>query len=526
QDSSFDHICASLERLEVWECDSLINFGLDLSFFENLTTLDVWKCKEMLEFITSSKARSLVCLVTMRIRECEMMRECPRMKNFYQGELTTPKLRKVQLTEIDSRGRWVDDLNATVEQLYKEQAGYRGLKHLKFSVFPELIDIWSRNPQEMLDFTALEFLEFCDTNKLRCIFNLSTVFSLRQLRQMEIKRCGNLEQVIKEEGSSIMVEEATIHSSKIISIFPRLQSVKVESCPNMTSFYLGSKGLECLSLVEIKVADCSNMTTFVSTFSRDEDRGAIIGDEVDNAATFFSDKVGFPNLEKIIISHLRNAKRIWNGQVHTNSFSKLKELNVKECDVLLNIFSHFLLGVFQRLEKLKVTDCASLEEVFQPQVQGLDIEETYAVHSQLREVNLVRLPKLKHVWTKHRKGNISFGNLRRVWIEECWSLKTLFPFSIAEDLHQLERLTIKRCGLEEIVSKRVEDSDERENCFAFNQLSFLRLWYLPKLTCFYPGMHRTTWPALKQLKINRCGRIKIFGHEESDIPHPLFVIEK
>ncbi|MBA0786855.1 hypothetical protein Gotri_026474, partial [Gossypium trilobum] len=25
------------------------------------------------------------------------------------------------LKEIDSRGRWVDDLNATVEQLYKEQ---------------------------------------------------------------------------------------------------------------------------------------------------------------------------------------------------------------------------------------------------------------------------------------------------------------------------------------------------------------------------------------------------------------------
>ncbi|TYG47948.1 hypothetical protein ES288_D11G383600v1 [Gossypium darwinii] len=562
QDSSFDHICASLVRLEVWKCDSLINLGIDLSFFENLTTLDVWKCKEMLALITSSKARSLVCLVTMRIRECEMMREvivseeddtsyeivfselkrlelhcleslasfcsgsytlrfpsleqvtisqCPRMKNFYQGELTTPKLHKVQLTETDFRGRWVGDLNATVEQLFKEQAGYRGLKHMKFSMFPALIDIWSRNPQEMLDFIALEYLEVCDSSKLRFIFNLSTAFSLRQLRQMEIKRCGNLEQVIKEEGSSIMVEEATIHSSKIISIFPSLQSVMVESCPNMTSFYLGSKGLECLSLVEIKVADCSNMTTFISTFSRDEDREAIIGDEVDNAATFFSDKVVFPHLEKITISHLRNAKRIWNGQVHTNSFSKLKELNVKECDMLLNIFSPFLLGVFQRLEKLKVTDCASLEEVFQPQVQGLDIEETYAVHSQLREVNLVRLPKLKHVWTKHRKGNISFENLQDVFILKCGSLKTLFPFSIAKDLHQLERLTINRCGLEEIVSK---------------SLSFLRLWHLPNLTCFYPGMHRTTWPALKQLKISGCGRIKIFGHEESEIPHPLFVIEK
>ncbi|MBA0654827.1 hypothetical protein Goklo_021743, partial [Gossypium klotzschianum] len=206
--------------------------------------------------------------------------QCPRMKNFYQGELITPKLHKVQSTETDFRGRWAGDLNATVEQLYKEQ----------FSKFPELIDIWSKNPQEMLDFTTLEFLEICDSNNLRYIFYLSTAFSLGQLRQMEIKRCGNLEQVIKEECPITMVEEAITDSSKIIGIFPRLQSIIVESCPDMTSFYRGSKCLEFPFLVKIKVTGCSNMTTFVSTFSRDEDKEVIIGDEVDDVTTFFSDK--------------------------------------------------------------------------------------------------------------------------------------------------------------------------------------------------------------------------------------------
>nr|XP_012466488.1 unnamed protein product [Gossypium raimondii] len=203
QDSLLDHICASLECLEVLQCGNLINLGLDLSSFENLTTLDVWKCNKMSELITSFKAKSLVCLVTMRIRECEMMRvvvasggddtsyeiifialkrlelhflssltsfcsgnytlrfpsleqvtlsQCPRMKNFYQGALSTPKLHKVQLTETDFKGSWVGGLNATVEQLYKEQVGYRGLKHLKLSEFPELVDIWSKNPQEMFGF--------------------------------------------------------------------------------------------------------------------------------------------------------------------------------------------------------------------------------------------------------------------------------------------------------------------------------------------------------------------------------------
>ncbi|MBA0672127.1 hypothetical protein Goklo_025495 [Gossypium klotzschianum] len=209
-----------------------------------------------------------------------------------------------------------------------------------------------------------------------------------------------------------------------------------------------------------------------------------------------------------------------------NSFSMLKELTIKKCDLLLNIFPPFLLGVFQRLEKLIVADCASLEEVFQIQVQGLDIEETYEVSSQLREVNLVRLPKLKHVWTNYREGNISFENLQIVSILECWSLKSLFPFSIAKDLQQLERLAIDKCGLEEIVSKNAEVSNEQEIWLAFNQLSFLLLGHLPYLTCFYPGMHRTTWPTLKKLRIYNCGRIKIFGHEESQIGQSLFLIEK
>ncbi|TYG47939.1 hypothetical protein ES288_D11G382700v1 [Gossypium darwinii] len=567
QDSPLGHIFPSLECLEVWNCGNLINSGLDLSFSENLTTLDVFKCHEMLELITSSKAQSLACLVTMRIRECERMREvvasdkdetsyeivfralkclelhclqsltsfcsrnytlrfpsleqvtlsqCPRMKNFNKGELTTPKLEKVQLTQTDFTGRWAGDLNATVEQLYQEQVGYRGLKHLKLSKFPELVDIWSRNPQEMLDFTTLEFLEVCDSNNLRYIFNLSMAFGLGQLRQMEIKRCGNLEQVIKEEGPITMVEEAITDSSKIICIFPRLRSIIVESCPDMTSFYMGSKGLECPSLVEIKIVDCSNMTTFVCTFSRDEDKEVIIGDEVDEVNVIFSDKVAFPNLKKITISHLRNAKRIWHSTLHKNSFSMLKELIVEECDVLLNIFSPFLLGVFQRLEKLIVIDCASLEEVFQFQVQGLNTEETDVVASQLREVILVRLPRLKHVWT----------NLQQVGIRDCWNLKTLFPFSIAKGLRQLERLAIDNCGLEEIVSNNDEGSDEQQIWFAFNQLSFLMLWHLPYLTCFYPRMHRTTWSALKKLKMAGCRRIKIFGHEESQIQNTLFLIEK
>ncbi|MBA0754421.1 hypothetical protein Gogos_005634, partial [Gossypium gossypioides] len=335
---------------------------------------------------------------------------------------------------------------------------------------------------------------------------------LQQLKCLEISECKCIQEIISTDK---MIQETS--NNRALIRFPRLNSLKLKGLQKLIGFCHEDYTVEFPALTVLKIENCPELKGFIYNSLRND---------IPTHEVLFNNKVAFPNLEKITISHLRNIKRMWYNQLHTNSFSMLKELTVKECDVLLNIFPPFLLRVFQRLEKLLIIDCALLEQVFQLQVQGLDIEETYVVDSQLREVNLVHLPKLKHVWTKYCKGNISFESLRQVCIKNCWSLKTLFPFSIAKVLHKLERLTIDSCGLEEIVSKNVEGLNEQEIWFAFNQLSFLNLWNLPYLSCFYPEMHRTTWPALKQLRIFGCGRVKIFGHEESQVRHSLFLIEK
>ncbi|TYJ12400.1 hypothetical protein E1A91_A11G347100v1 [Gossypium mustelinum] len=59
---------------------------------------------------------------TLRFPSLEqvILSQCPRIKNFYQGALSTPKLHKVLLTQTDFEGRWAGDLNATIEQLNTE----------------------------------------------------------------------------------------------------------------------------------------------------------------------------------------------------------------------------------------------------------------------------------------------------------------------------------------------------------------------------------------------------------------------
>ncbi|EOY20448.1 Uncharacterized protein TCM_046047 [Theobroma cacao] len=49
-----------------------------------------------------------------------MVRQCPQLKIFCQGDLSTPKLKQVQLTEDAREGRWEGDLKTTVKQLFEE----------------------------------------------------------------------------------------------------------------------------------------------------------------------------------------------------------------------------------------------------------------------------------------------------------------------------------------------------------------------------------------------------------------------
>ncbi|KAJ6380306.1 hypothetical protein OIU76_016881 [Salix suchowensis] len=169
QDLRVDQLLQKLETLEVFSCDSLINLAPSAPSFGNLTALRVWGCKALKYLVTSSTARSLVQLSIMSIKECKMVTEivasngdeagneiifrklqslkldclasltsfcsvdftfrfpcltevivtnCPKMKTFSLGILSTPKLRKVWLSEEKDKGQWKRDLNITIQQLH------------------------------------------------------------------------------------------------------------------------------------------------------------------------------------------------------------------------------------------------------------------------------------------------------------------------------------------------------------------------------------------------------------------------
>ncbi|PPS13861.1 hypothetical protein GOBAR_AA06713 [Gossypium barbadense] len=215
------------------------------------------------------------------------------------------------------------------------------------------------------------------------------------------------------EGCENLKHDPKKFKNKALIRFPLLNFLKLKGLQKLIRFRHEDYTIKFLALMRLEIENFPKLKGFIHNSMRKD---------ISTQGFLFNNKMLF---------QCSNAKRIWYNQIHTNSFSMLKELTIKKCDVLLNIFPPFLLG--EILKKLIVTDCALLEEVFQIQVQ--------------REVNLVCLPKLKH-----------YANLQQVCIQ-----------------------------------------------------------YLSYLTCFYPGMHRTTWTTLNELRIYGCERIQTFGHEESQI---------
>ncbi|TXG66102.1 hypothetical protein EZV62_007377 [Acer yangbiense] len=350
-------------------------------------------------------------------------------------------------------------------------------------------------------------------------------------------------------------ELAEIHSSHP---YPSLETLFLEELNNLEKIYNGQFGAEALPLEEIEVRDCVNMTEIfaigkeediidlkelrsmtveglsqLTSFCSINNNGVILED---TPTATFNGKVAFPSLETIEISHMNDLEMIWHNQLVEDSFRSLKSVKVKECNNLLTIFKFNMLERFTRLESFSVTSCNSLEEIFDLQEENVETWSHSTVSSQLRELDLCSLPKMRHIWNKDPRRKLSFQKLNKVTIGYCRSLENIFPASIARNLSQLEHLYMFGCDVMEKIVAEEEGADlEAVTRFDFPRLTSLELRGLSQLRYFYPGRHTAEWPALNKLSISYCtDKIGLLASEENNeegklnilVQQPLFFVKK
>ncbi|KAG8479960.1 hypothetical protein CXB51_024974 [Gossypium anomalum] len=589
KDSELGHILSNLQTLTIDSCHDLINIGASSLSFKNLTTLKVSNCAMMTNLVTPLVVESLVQLTTMEVSSCTKMTEivahegdyhqtivvgklkclklsylqsltsvfrgsytfnfpclkevvvvsCPKLKIFSEGVLSTPQLQRVKQGFLFQKECWAGDLNTTIQQLYIQEE-----KDLTFSdTFPEL-EIWQRNPREILELQNIGKMEFYKCSSLEYIFTSSMLLSLKQLRQIEVKECSIMEQVIREDE-----EEATAHELK----FPQLYCVKMESCSNLTNFYLGSRALEFPYLSSIMIAECPKMTALSSSISKRSEK--VIGEQdvEDKTAALFCDKVPIPNLIFLTLSSI-NIHKIWHHP-SSSSLTRLNYLRVEGCHNLKYLFPSFLVKDLVQLRVLEIKDCNMMEQVIF--TDGLATEDQWRNHtifSKLERLSLEDLPKLKDTCFEN---DFEFPCLRGLTLTNCPLLKTFISKSISGDepqIHQpiqtnnsvvlnqkvifppLENLHIQNCdSLEEIIELQGLTANESQSTSATRSTmaeTVMTKFVFPHVTNLVLdkvrslNMHTTQWPSLKQMKVIECPKAQIFDEVEIPNQQPLFCVNE
>ncbi|RVW90274.1 hypothetical protein CK203_036768 [Vitis vinifera] len=117
----------SLESLEVWNCDSLINSVPSSVSFQNLATLNVQSCGSLRSLISPSVAKSLVKLKTLKIGGSDMMEEVVANEGGEAtDEITFYKLQHMELlylpnlTSFSSGGYYIFSFPSLEQMLVKE----------------------------------------------------------------------------------------------------------------------------------------------------------------------------------------------------------------------------------------------------------------------------------------------------------------------------------------------------------------------------------------------------------------------
>ncbi|XP_024631523.1 uncharacterized protein [Medicago truncatula] len=266
-----------------------------------------------------------------------------------------------------------------------------------------------------------------------------------------------------------------------------LTSLIVDNCVGLKYLFPSTLVESFMNLKHLEISNCHMMEEIIAKKDRN------------NALK----EVRFLNLEKIILKDMDNLKTIWHRQFET---SKLLEVN--NCKKIVVVFPSSMQNTYNELEMLKVTDCDLVKEIFELNLNEKNSEE---VTTQLKEVTIDGLLKLKKIWSRDPQGILSFQNLINVKLESCASLEYLLPFSVATRCSHLKELVIKWCeNIKEIVAEEKEFSLSAAPIFEFNQLSSLLLWHSPKLNGFYAGNHTLACPSLRKINVSRCTKLKLF----------------
>ncbi|XXG64511.1 hypothetical protein AAC387_Pa05g2444 [Persea americana] len=503
-------------------CDTKISsLPLSMECLENLRTLWLDRCRDLKDVAAIGKLKKLEILCLKKSGVDKFPKEI--------GELTNLKLLDLSNTKLEIVPPNVISRLTRLEELY--------MGHSFNQWEPEGAEDASQ--ASIAEFEFLKHLCVLDVHikTLSCMPESSTRGPWKKLMKFQIciggdyRDCGT-ERFIRVENISFPIPYS------VQLLFDITNELSFVCCRGLTNL-ADRQELRGESLEELTIHKCCEMECVISMEEK-------------------APPLKFKSLKRLYLFHLENLKTICNGPLAAECLENLRVLQVSSNNLLINILPSYLVKALQNLEELYVDDCQELQEVFSS--EGL-VEE-HAVLTNLKRLELNKLPKLSSVW----KGAIPIGSLHNLetlivedcglryifsptfpqfpaqlkylWIEDCEKLENLimevnFPSqspaigcfqnlnqliihkchgfeslissSLARELECLVNLEVHSCdGMEVIIRKGEEVADKG----VLPRLRALALSCLPKLTNFYEEVLILNFHSLKYVGLWSCPELK------------------
>ncbi|XP_065848669.1 disease resistance protein At4g27190-like [Euphorbia lathyris] len=337
----------------------------------------------------------------------------------------------------------------------------------------------------------LELLSFADS---KIVELPKEIEALTQLKQLDLRNCSNL-QVIPE---NVLSKLSSLEELYMLNSFVRWNAngnarlVELESLPN-------------LSTLEIQIENSKSIPQGCRFFHGLRSYKISIGD-------------GWGNWEGND-ERSRTLKLKLDAGIHLEDgievlLRGIEDLSLSEAVGIESVFYDLDREGFPQLKHLHIENDSSIQHLIKstmrascpafPNLESLDL------------IDLMSLEKMCH-------GQLemgSFGELGIIKIHRCDKLKSLFSFSSAKCLLHLREIEVESCkNLEAIVSEGSEDEHCNNEVIEFNQLSSLKLHYLPNLTGFCKIKEGTapmellfnelvSFPNLTSLAVRECKCLK------------------
>ncbi|EEF40599.1 probable disease resistance protein At1g61190 [Ricinus communis] len=222
-------------------------------------------------------------------------------------------------------------------------------------------------------------------------------------------------------------------------------------------------------------------------------------------------------------------------------FYKLKDVRIFESHEMKYVFPLSMARGLKQLQSINIKYCDEIEGIFYGKEEDDEKiiskdDDSDIEFPQLKMLYLYNLPKLigfwihkdkvlsdiskqssaSHINEKTRIGPSLFSshrlqlpNLQELNLRDCGLLKVVFSTSIAGQLMQLKKLTLRRCKRIEYVVAGGEEDHKRKTKIVFPMLMSIYFSELPELVAFYPDGH-TSFGSLNELKVRNCPKMKTF----------------